>query len=157
MPLSQFVPAYPSPSPCPQVHSLRLHLYSCPALRFFTTTFFFFSIPFICVSIRYLFFSFWLTSLCMTDSRFSHLYNGDSTDKYHNSLNHYTLLNIEVGCFSYYRFYSVMTITKKAAMTHFHFVSDTLPFWKWHTSILLSFLLNKFLEMSLKHQRICAY
>ena len=27
MPLSHFVPAYPSPSPCPQVHSLRLHLY----------------------------------------------------------------------------------------------------------------------------------
>ena len=25
MPLSHFVPAYPSPSPCPQVHSLRLH------------------------------------------------------------------------------------------------------------------------------------
>ena len=24
MPLSHFVPAYPSPSPCPQVHSLRL-------------------------------------------------------------------------------------------------------------------------------------
>ena len=24
--LSHFVPAYPSPSPCPQVHSLRLHL-----------------------------------------------------------------------------------------------------------------------------------
>ena len=34
MPLSHFVPAYPSPSPCPQVHSLRLHLYSCPAPRF---------------------------------------------------------------------------------------------------------------------------
>ena len=31
MPLSHFVPAYPSPSPCPQVRSLRLHLYSCPA------------------------------------------------------------------------------------------------------------------------------
>ena len=37
MPLSHFVPAYPSPSPCPQVHSLRLHLYSCPALRFSRT------------------------------------------------------------------------------------------------------------------------
>ena len=35
MPLSHFVPAYPSPSPCPQVHSLCLHLYSCPAPRFF--------------------------------------------------------------------------------------------------------------------------
>ena len=42
MPLCHFVPAYPSPSPCPQVHSLRLHLYSCPAPRFFRTIFFFF-------------------------------------------------------------------------------------------------------------------
>ena len=41
MPLSHFVPAYPSPSPCPQVHSLRVRLYSCPALRFFRTIFFF--------------------------------------------------------------------------------------------------------------------
>ena len=31
MPLSHFVPAYLSPSLCPQVHSLRLCLYSCPA------------------------------------------------------------------------------------------------------------------------------
>ena len=57
MPLSHFVPAYPSPSLCPQVHSLRLHLYSCPAPRFFRTTFFF-KIPYMCVRIRYLFFSF---------------------------------------------------------------------------------------------------
>ena len=42
MPLSHFVSAYPSPSPCPQVHSLCLHLYSCPAPRFFRTIFFFF-------------------------------------------------------------------------------------------------------------------
>ena len=40
MPLSHFVPVYPSPSPCPQVHSLCLHLYSCSAPRFFRTTFF---------------------------------------------------------------------------------------------------------------------
>ena len=38
--LSHFVPAYPSPSPCPKVHSLCLCLYSCPALRFFRTIFF---------------------------------------------------------------------------------------------------------------------
>ena len=37
MPLSYFVPAYPSPSPCPQVHSLCLCLYACPAPRFFRT------------------------------------------------------------------------------------------------------------------------
>ena len=42
VPLSHFVPAYPSPSPCPQVHSLHLRLYSCPAPRFFRTFFFFF-------------------------------------------------------------------------------------------------------------------
>ena len=42
--LSHFVPAYPSPSPCPQVHSLRPCLYSCPALRFIRTIFIFNSI-----------------------------------------------------------------------------------------------------------------
>ena len=58
MALSHFVAAYPSPSPCPQVHSLvGLHLYSCPAPRFFITIFFP-QIPYICVNIRYLFFSF---------------------------------------------------------------------------------------------------
>ena len=35
--LFHFVPAYPSPSPCPQVHSLCLCLYSCPAPRFIRT------------------------------------------------------------------------------------------------------------------------
>ena len=34
MPLSHFIPAYPSPSPCPQVHSLRLRFYSCPGPGF---------------------------------------------------------------------------------------------------------------------------
>ena len=48
MPLSHFVPAYPYPSPCPQVHSLEgLHLYSCPAPRFFIIFFFFFKILYI--------------------------------------------------------------------------------------------------------------
>ena len=54
--LSHFIPAYPYPSTCPQVHSLHLHLYSCPAPRFIRTIFF--QIPYICVSIWYLFFSF---------------------------------------------------------------------------------------------------
>ena len=44
MPLSHFIAAYPSPSPCPQVHSLRLCLYSCPAPRFIRTIFFIFQI-----------------------------------------------------------------------------------------------------------------
>ena len=56
MPLSHFGTAYPSPSPCPQVYSLRLHLYSCPVPMFIRTIFF--QIPYICISIRYLFFSF---------------------------------------------------------------------------------------------------
>ena len=47
MPLSHFVPAYPSHSLCAQVHSLRLPLYSCPAPRFIRT-FFFFQIPYMC-------------------------------------------------------------------------------------------------------------
>ena len=34
MSLSHFVPAYPSPSPCPQVHSLPMRLYSSPAPTF---------------------------------------------------------------------------------------------------------------------------
>ena len=41
MPFSHFVPAYFSPSRCPQVHSLHLSLYSCPAPRFFRTIFIF--------------------------------------------------------------------------------------------------------------------
>ena len=40
--LCHFVPAYHSPSPCPQVHSLvGLGLYSCLIPRFFMTFFFF--------------------------------------------------------------------------------------------------------------------
>ena len=47
MPLSHFVPAYPSPSPCPQVHSLvGLHLYSRLVPRFFMTFLGFFSLRF---------------------------------------------------------------------------------------------------------------
>ena len=42
MVLSHFVPAYPSPSPCPQVHFPRLCLYSCLAPRFIRTIFFLF-------------------------------------------------------------------------------------------------------------------
>ena len=39
MPLSHFVPAYPSPSPYPQVHFLCLCLYSCRAPRFLSIIF----------------------------------------------------------------------------------------------------------------------
>ena len=69
--ISHFAPAYTSSYPCPKVHSLHVCLYYCPATRF-TSTVFLASI-YIYVSIRYLFFSFWLTSLCMRDSRSIHL------------------------------------------------------------------------------------
>ena len=48
IPLSHLVPAYPSPSQCPQVHSLRLCLYSCPAPRFLMTIFFFLDSIYMC-------------------------------------------------------------------------------------------------------------
>ena len=51
MPLSHFIPAYTSPSPCPQVHSLHLHLYSCPAPCSSETFFFRFHIYVLAYSI----------------------------------------------------------------------------------------------------------
>ena len=39
MPLSHFVPAYPSPCLCPQVYSPHLRLYSCSAIRFISNIF----------------------------------------------------------------------------------------------------------------------
>ena len=48
MPLYHLVPSYPSPSPCPQVHSGGPHLYSCPAPRFFITIFFFLDSVYMC-------------------------------------------------------------------------------------------------------------
>ena len=66
--------------PTPRV--LKSILYVCifiPVLPLGSSEpFFFFQIPYICVSIRYLFFSFWVTSLCMTDSRSIHLTTNNS-------------------------------------------------------------------------------
>ena len=80
MPLSHFVPAYTSLSPCLQVHSLCLHLYSCPAPRFFRTFFFFrfhiYVLAYsICFSLSNLLHSVWQTlgpstSLQITQFRF---------------------------------------------------------------------------------------
>ena len=83
MPLSHFVPTYPSPSPCPQVHSLCLCLYYCPAPRFFRTIFLSFFFGFhiyvlaygICFSLSDLLHSVWQTlgpstSLQITQFRF---------------------------------------------------------------------------------------
>ena len=55
---------------CPQVHSLHLRLY--PALQIGSSVTFFW-IPYMCINIRYLFFSFWL----MTASRFIHITAND--------------------------------------------------------------------------------
>ena len=68
------------PPLCPQVSSLGKCLYSCPTNRFICTIYGS-SVPFmvhpyhrvhICVNIWYLFFSFWLTSLCIIDSQSIH-------------------------------------------------------------------------------------
>ena len=53
------------PSLCPQVHSPCLRLYSCSAPMFFRTFFFFF-VPYLCISILSLFFFFWLHSVWPT-------------------------------------------------------------------------------------------
>ena len=55
MPLSHFIPDYPSPSPCPKVHSLRLHLYSYPAPRFFRTFFCFLDSIYMCQHMVFVF------------------------------------------------------------------------------------------------------
>ena len=81
--LSHFVPAYPFPSLCPQVHSLQLHLYSCPAPRFIRTIIYLFIFRFhiyvfaygICFSLSDLLHSVWQTlgpstSLQITQFRF---------------------------------------------------------------------------------------
>ena len=65
MALSHFVPAYPSPCPCPQVHSLRMSLYSCPAPRFFRTFFFFLDFIYMCQHTLFLFL--FLTSFTLYD------------------------------------------------------------------------------------------
>ena len=82
VPPSHFVPAYPSPSLCPQVHSLvGLRLYSRLAPRFFMTFFFFFRFHIyvlaygICFSLSDLLHSVWQTlgpstSLQITQFRF---------------------------------------------------------------------------------------
>ena len=79
IPISQFItPPHPPPAAfppwCPYVCSLHLCLYFCSANRFICTIF---QVPHICINIRYLFFSFRLTSLCMTVSRSIHVSTND--------------------------------------------------------------------------------
>ena len=67
-----------SPRPLPQspkVCSIHLCLFCCLEYRAIGTIFL---NPYICVSILYWCFSFWLTSLCITGSSFIHLIRTDS-------------------------------------------------------------------------------
>ena len=70
---SQFISFYPSPL-CPQVCFLHLHLCSCPTNGFISISFLgsMYIYIYICINIEHWFFSFGLTSFCMTASSFIH-------------------------------------------------------------------------------------
>ena len=73
--LSPLVP-FPLPSLYPQVH---LHIWaSIPSLQMGSSVLLFY--PYICVNIWYLFFSFWLSSLSITGSRFIHFIRTKESD-----------------------------------------------------------------------------
>ena len=65
----------PFPLLCPEVSSLCLHLYSCPANKFMSTIF----LASIYMDYYTIFVFFWLTSLCVTVFRFIHLTETDSS------------------------------------------------------------------------------
>ena len=71
MSLSHFVPAYPSP-PRIQVHSLCLHLYTCPTHRFFRTNFFFYFLDSIYMCQHTVFVFFFLTYFTLYDRLWVH-------------------------------------------------------------------------------------
>ena len=77
VPLSQFVPASPSPN-CTHKSILCLPLHCCPAVEVHHSTGVCMEIPYTCLHIQYLSFSFWLTPLCITGSRFVHITRTDS-------------------------------------------------------------------------------
>ena len=58
-----------------QIFSLHLHLYWCPTKRFISTIFL---DSIYIINIWYLFFTFWLTSLCIAGSGYIHLTRTDS-------------------------------------------------------------------------------
>ena len=74
MPFSQIIPPLPLPQ-SPKDCSIHLCLFCCLAYRVIIIIFL---IPYICVSILYWCFSFWLTSLCIIGSSFIHLIRTDS-------------------------------------------------------------------------------
>ena len=61
---------------CPKVCLLHVRLL-CPAYRIISTIFL---VPYTCINIWYLSFSFWLTSLCIIGSRFIHLVRTHSNE-----------------------------------------------------------------------------
>ena len=75
IPISQFITPQPPPPATfpPGVHTFVLYI--CVSISALQTgsSVPFFQVPHICVNIRYLFFSFWLTSLCMIVSRSIHV------------------------------------------------------------------------------------
>ena len=68
-------PTLPLPTLCPHVRSLCLCLYSCLGNRFICVIFLDFI--YIYINIQYLFFPFWLTSLCKTNPGSSHISTND--------------------------------------------------------------------------------
>ena len=69
-------PSHPLPlSQSPKDCSVHLCLFCCLTYRVIITIF---QIPYICVSVLYWCFSFWLTSLCIIGSSFIHLIRTDS-------------------------------------------------------------------------------
>ena len=78
IPISEFItPPNPPPHSPLGVHTFVLYIcVSISALQTGSSVPFFW-VPHICVNIQYLFFSFWLTSLCMTVSRSVHVSTND--------------------------------------------------------------------------------
>ena len=71
--ISQFIPL----SPFPHFHTSILYIcISIPSLQIGSSLQFFYT-PHICINMQYLFFSFWLTLLPMTDSRSIHISTND--------------------------------------------------------------------------------
>ena len=68
--------SHPLPLPqSPEDCSIHLCLFCCLAYRVIITIF---QVPYMCISILYWCFSFWLTSLCIIGSSFIHLIRTDS-------------------------------------------------------------------------------